>query len=139
MTIDLAALEALLANATPVPWLWLIPRADQYCDYGLNQSEVLLVLAAVNALPELIARMRELERERDRYHDALLSRHGGEPLALLDELDTARAEIRTAALAMRERCAQACESEVVCYASAGDSDYNRAVAHCAAAIRALEV
>lgn len=30
--------------------------------------------------------------ERDRYHDALVARHGGEPLALLSELDAARAE-----------------------------------------------
>ena len=37
--------------------------------------------------------------ERTRYLDLLLSRHGGEPLALLDELDKARAQrdmLRTA-------------------------------------------
>ena len=32
------------------------------------------------------------ELERDRYRDALVARHGGEPLALLSELDAARAE-----------------------------------------------
>lgn len=34
-----------------------------------------------------------LRKERDRYHDALVARHGGEPVALLEELDKARAEI----------------------------------------------
>ena len=31
--------------------------------------------------------------ERDRYHDALIARHGGEPIALLAELDTERARV----------------------------------------------
>lgn len=35
---------------------------------------------------------RKAEAERDRYHDALIARHGGEPIALLSELDEARAE-----------------------------------------------
>lgn len=33
-----------------------------------------------------------LKQERDKYHDALIARHGGEPIALLSELDEARAE-----------------------------------------------
>lgn len=40
----------------------------------------------------LIALFAELVAERDRYHSALVARHGGEPLALLSELDEARAE-----------------------------------------------
>ena len=34
----------------------------------------------------------EIAAERDRYRDALVARHGGEPLELLSELDAARAE-----------------------------------------------
>lgn len=33
------------------------------------------------------------EAEAKKYHDALVARHGGEPVALLDELDEARAEV----------------------------------------------
>lgn len=39
---------------------------------------------------------RELQRvtaERDQYRDTLTAKHGGEPLALLSELDEARAEL----------------------------------------------
>lgn len=68
-----------------------------------------LIVAAVNALPALIARVRELERER--VHAIASARRDA-------EID--------AALAMRERCAQRAES-----AQANGSD-------CAAAIRALE-
>lgn len=34
----------------------------------------------------------KVRAERDRYHDVLLERHGGECFALLDELDEAREE-----------------------------------------------
>jgi glyoxylase-like metal-dependent hydrolase (beta-lactamase superfamily II) len=34
-----------------------------------------------------------LEKERDRYRDTLVARHGGEPIALLEELDEARARV----------------------------------------------
>lgn len=37
------------------------------------------------------AKVAELEAERERYHDALIARHGGEPVTLLAELDAARA------------------------------------------------
>lgn len=36
--------------------------------------------------------VKRIEAERDKYHDALIARHGGEPIALLSELDEARAE-----------------------------------------------
>lgn len=42
---------------------------------------------------ELQRQAASLTAERDRYRDALLSRHGGECLALLDELDEARERI----------------------------------------------
>lgn len=42
----------------------------------------------------LVKRIGELLRERDRYHDALIARHGGEPVALLEELDDVRAELQ---------------------------------------------
>lgn len=42
---------------------------------------------------ELQRQVASLTAERDRYRDTLLSRHGGECLALLDELDEARERI----------------------------------------------
>lgn len=64
------------------------------------------------------ARVDELVLERDealadakKYHDALIARHGGEPIALLAELDEARYEndhlidSRDEAVAARERMA----------------------------------
>lgn len=94
-----------------------------------------LIVAAVNALPSLLAYVRELERERDEalghaeiWHalSEVRSRESGSGYthgAVEGALDAAR---RAAALAMRERCAQRAES-----AQANGSD-------CAAAIRALE-
>ncbi len=64
---------------------WLAPRMVPSTPYLL--------------IRDLAARVRELEAERDRYHDALIARHGGEPIALLSELDEARAE-RDAFLAL---------------------------------------
>ena len=61
----------------------------------------------------LATQLEQLQRERDRYHDALIARHGGEPVALLSELDAARgecerlhrenAELRGAALEVCQR------------------------------------
>ena len=54
--------------------------------------------AEVTALRERAeAALRERDEaraERDRYLDTLLSRHGGEPIALLSELDEAREALR---------------------------------------------
>jgi hypothetical protein len=49
------------------------------------------------------AAIRELQAERDKYRDTLLSKHGGEPLALLEELDEARAERDAALLECNEQ------------------------------------
>lgn len=46
----------------------------------------------LDTLETMRAAIAELAAERDRYRDALVARHGGEPLALLSELDAARAE-----------------------------------------------
>ncbi len=46
----------------------------------------------LDTLETMRATIAELAAERDRYRDALVARHGGEPLALLSELDAARAE-----------------------------------------------
>ena len=52
--------------------------------------------AAADALEEQDKRAAELARvtaERDRLHAALIARHGGEPVAILAELDTERARV----------------------------------------------
>lgn len=130
---DLNELEALLAKATPGPWEvqndgWSIrvEQSDTEKERGWRvattyasgphraQQQIAdaeLIVAAVNALPALIARVRELEQERD-----------------------------AAALAMRERCAQACEELSVDWFPRDKHDAARegAIMRCAAAIRALE-
>ena len=40
--------------------------------------------------------------EAKKYHDALVARHGGEPIALLSELDAARAEVERLAKQLAE-------------------------------------
>lgn len=49
-----------------------------------------------------------LMAERDRYRDALIAKHGGEPVALLAELDAARAE-RDDAQNEREALLETCD------------------------------
>jgi hypothetical protein len=49
-----------------------------------------LANAAASALKAELERVR---KERDKYHDTLIARHGGEPIALLRELDEAREEL----------------------------------------------
>ena len=52
--------------------------------------------AAADALEEQDKRAAELARvmtERDKYHGALIARHGGEPVAILAELDAERARV----------------------------------------------
>lgn len=46
--------------------------------------------------------LEERTRERDKYHDALIARHGGEPIALLSELDAERASADRLLVVMRE-------------------------------------
>lgn len=135
---DLDALAALLDKATPRPWSYT--RRDDHdapasiaadsgqstvamCPrYGLPMfaRDAALIVAAVNALPALLAYVRELERER--VHAIASARRDA-------EID--------AALAMRERCAQACERRQ----TGGVGDYAVLDAErqsCAAAIRALK-
>lgn len=115
--LDLAALEALLANATPGTWsqhsvVYSVIQVG--CELVASTivssntaADAALIVAAVNALPELIARVRELERERDQ-----------------------------AAIAMRERCADICSA--MARERATDPTSWATAADCAAAIRALE-
>ena len=67
-----------------------------------NASSVPSASKMLACLQDLTTAIAELVAERDRYHSALVARHGGEPLALLSELDEARAE-RDAAVA---KCAE---------------------------------
>lgn len=43
---------------------------------------------------EALRERDEARAERDRYRDVLLSKHGGEPVALIAELDEARSDLR---------------------------------------------
>ena len=156
MTIDLAALEALLAKATPGPYYWFMREcADKdalmvelaavvdktvavngYNLHGVGVGEpepdadylavahtgcgprspinAQLIVAAVNALPELIARVRELEQQ--------VQACGIQPRG-----KSVAPEALAAVIAMRERCAQVCEQPPW-----------KTRTECAAAVRALE-
>lgn len=64
---DLDALAALLERATPGPWYecsGLVTPSHRLFTETRHENAALIV-AAVNALPALIARVRELEQERD--------------------------------------------------------------------------
>lgn len=97
---------------------------------SVNIHDVWTLVAAVEPL---LAYVRELERDNaDLRHDI------GRAQAANAELATAE---RAAALAMRERCAQACEQGSVMQLGPLDIEaisHNIAVEQCAAAIRALE-
>lgn len=58
--------------------------------------------ALLDALEAMTAERNSARTERDRYRDTLLARHGGEPVALLKELDAARADLREALALIRE-------------------------------------
>lgn len=106
---DLDALAALLDKATP------------FAATALERD-------LVNALPALIAYVRELE-QRPHY-----------PVGVVDA--ALKAALHNAAIAMRERCAQACEQGSVMQLGPLDIEaisHNIAVEQCAAAVRALEV
>lgn len=159
---DLDALAALLDKATPRPWSYT--RRDDHdapasiaadsgqsavamCPrYGLSMfaRDAALIVAAVNALPALIARVRELEQwQRDMVEKAAENSLDGyrELAACAAAAENERDEARAATLAMRERCAQACESFVNAEYRTGKVDHNEQgwTQKCAAAIRALEV
>ena len=157
---DLDALQALLDKATPGPWddcgAWVTPSHRKFTES--RDENAALIVAAVNALPALLAYVRELEQERDEalghaeiWHalSEVRSRESGSGYthgAVEGALDAAR---RAAALAMRERCAQACEERALIYdglESGASTSYfshkmrgaRTAAEECAAAILALE-
>ncbi len=86
--LDLAALRALLANATPLPWQddgstvaqdsnpWadVIPtevECSMFCYGGsvkrARKEDISLIIAAVNALPALLNRLERAERDAKRF------------------------------------------------------------------------
>ena len=77
--IDLEELERLAKAATPGPWEMVDARAfldDEdfeirnggHCiGYGTSGKDAAYIVAACNAVPELIARVRELEAELEQY------------------------------------------------------------------------
>ena len=82
---DLDALEALIGKATPGPLYldqydyryksvirangdYYVGRIDQKVNW---RNDAALIVAAVNALPSLIARVRELEAERDALRECV--------------------------------------------------------------------
>lgn len=72
---EIKALEDLLAKGTPGPWdVWML-RAIEAPRSHLRDENARLIVAAVNALPRLLARLREAEGERDALR-ALVSRGG---------------------------------------------------------------
>lgn len=79
----------LVVHAQDSAEVAMVLRADR--DEARRERDTAL---AITSLPGYV----RLAAERDRYRDALVARHGGEPLALLSELDAARAE-RDAAVA----------------------------------------
>lgn len=79
-----AAMRALVAEIGRV-----IARRYEAQIAALAAENRTLRNAAVNA----DERTERVRAERDRYHDALIARHGGEPVALLAELDAERAKV----------------------------------------------
>ncbi len=88
MTDTLEELEKLLKAGTPGPWGTagrtmvcslddapypeLLADASQCVNADANAA---LIVAAINALPELVARVRELERENEDLRQLLSSAH----------------------------------------------------------------
>lgn len=77
MGIDLDALEAAMREATPGPWTFSecddlhaagIHSAEEKYPFGTTSAneEARLIVAAVNALPNLIRELRELRADRER-------------------------------------------------------------------------
>lgn len=102
MTIDLEALESLLADSTPGPWhRWGdTPFLAHYDEYGNEfltvevtqyavdpKADAELIVAALNSLPALIAEIRQLREENQRAKELLgeagevLGRHQWQPCA----------------------------------------------------------
>lgn len=107
--LDLDAIEATLARATPGPWrvesngLWGGPnfydevmtpgRVDcsDYCYGGVSVVEIsledqALIIAARNALPALVAAVRDRDEELDELREATFPKSWGGFRAFLDEV-----------------------------------------------------
>ena len=148
---DLDALQALLDKATPGHHP--LSTAESAAHHMANAKDEI-----VRAMPDLLAHVRELERERDEalghaeiWHalSGVRARESGSGYtqgAVEGALDAAR---RAAALAMRERCAQVCDSHAARALTAQKGDPADPInanlrmmallpEDCAAAIRALE-
>lgn len=124
---DLDGLQALLDKATPGHHP--LSTAESAAHHMANAKDEI-----VRALPALLAYVRELERERDRYADGVRCPN-------CDHLRLQLGEQRNAALAMRERAAQACEELSAEWFPRDKHEAARegAIMRCAAAVRALEV
>jgi len=84
-----------------------------YDDCRCNLDEACDEVAELRAsLAARDARIAELEKERDRYHDTLLARHGGECIALLGELDEEKRKVEALEREV-QRSAPAHEAEVL--------------------------
>lgn len=87
MAIDLDELERLAKAATPGPWEYrlvgrqaniIMADTEPLCatKYSHNKShDAAYIVAACNAVPELVARIRELERQREFFIEALDKEH----------------------------------------------------------------
>lgn len=139
---DLDALAAMLAKATATG-----EYASGY-ELGIADEATREILAR---MPALLAHVRELGRKCEPRPDLSGSTHWdiAEAGAVCHD-DCAIEQIKAAALAMRERCAQVCESLSLRYDGAESEASSRVYADlcrgsrngadaCAAAIRALEV
>lgn len=124
--IDLGELERLAAQATPGPWMannwgrvWYTSNHDSkrlVCDTMRNtvrnpkssRANARLIAAMRNAVPELIARVRELERQREilagkigtltRWYDAMAGCEEGQ------KLEAENADLRNQLRDALERC-----------------------------------
>lgn len=104
MTLDLDKLEALRAKATPGEWrvikieqesqIWSGTYVGKTRDY--QGDDAALIVAAVNALPALIARIRELEAEvkERRLGDIQMGKQWNGLQDLLAERDAEIAELK---------------------------------------------
>ena len=93
MSVDIEKLEALAKAATPGPW-WAsrygviygsVQSDDVFVGHIGDGADIAYTIAACNAVPELIARVRELELKNARLDAG--NRH------LIEELDELEREL----------------------------------------------
>lgn len=113
-----------------------IANAKLRTAYDAQCAELERVRVALNGALTAAANATEqrdaARAEAARYHDALVARHGGEPVSLLAELDAARAEAEAA----RRKAIEDCAAELSRLARKWPS-IDTAMAHARDAIRAL--